>query len=463
MMLKKKILAILLAVTLLVSLFSGCKAKSDENSDVKKYGAADSRDPLRILMDLGDAGSYSAAIKSFLYELETSLGIDNVVVEFLPSGIDAGSGMLNKGTVAVRETAMDRLRVEIMAGEGPDLFLMSYQAQSIYGDMGLVVDYTDVLFKYPEQAMEIGLFLPLDDYIENHAEYANWDNFTDSVMAAGRNEEGQQLIPISYSMPLLILPKETWDYTPAKELTWDDMMHDPELLPYSLDLANCRETDGEDTYATGWLLPHVMGTLADYEKEELLFTEEELLQRVKEILAMEPTDAYETIHGAKEVSWSAASELSHSGAIRPLTILPMYSADGGVTVTIDRYAAINRNSKKADEAFRILDYLMSKSMHQYSEFHRSVLSSGGAFPMDEEFFCDAEHWLYNRESSMMPENYEELCEMRSQITGANFDGELVQLLSGVLSDCIHEQNYGDKTVEEVVHEAYENMQRRLRA
>ena len=83
--------------------------------------------------------------------------------------------------------------------------------------------------------------------------------------------------------------------------------------------------------------------------------------------------------------------------------------------------------------------------------------------MDEEFFCDAEQWLYNSESCMMPENYEELCEMRSQITGANFDGELVQLLSGVLSDCIHEQKYGDKTVEEVVHEAYENMQRRLRA
>ena len=444
----KKTLAIVMVLALLLAMFSGCKAKSDENSEVKKYGATDSRDPLRILMDLGDGGSYSLAIKSFLYELETSLGIDNVVVEFLPSGIDHGSGMLQKGAVAVRETAMDRLRVELMAGDGPDLFLMSYQAQGIYGDMGLIVDYTDVLFKYPEQAMEIGLFLPLDDYIENHAEYANWENFTDSVMAAGRNEEGQQIIPISYSLPMLILPKETWDYTPDKELTWDDMLHDPALLPYSLDLANCSATDGEDTYATGWLLP--------------LFTEEELLQRVKEILAMEPTDTYEGIHGAKEVSWGAASELSHSGAIRPLTLLPLYSTDGGVTVEIDRWAAINRNSKKADEAFRILDYLMSKSMHQYSEFHRSVLSSGGAFPMDEAFFSDAEHWLYNRESSMMPENYEELCEMRSQITGANFDGELVRLLSDVLSDCVHEQKYGNKTVEEVVHEAYENMQRRIK-
>jgi hypothetical protein len=63
---------------------------------------------------------------------------------------------------------------------------------------------------------------------------------------------------------------------------------------------------------------------------------------------------------------------------------------------------------------------------------------------------------------MTPENHQALCELREQITGANFDGELMAILGDVLPTCAFAEYYG-KTVEEIVHEAYENMQRRLRA
>ena len=43
--------------------------------------------------------------------------------------------------------------------------------------------------------MKNHLSLPLDNYIEN-AKYMGWDKFLPVVMDAGRNDEGQQIIPL---------------------------------------------------------------------------------------------------------------------------------------------------------------------------------------------------------------------------------------------------------------------------
>ena len=63
------------------------------------------------------------------------------------------------------------------------------------------------------------------------------------------------------------------------------------------------------------------------------------------------------------------------------------------------------------------------------------------------------------------ENYQELCEVRDQITGANFDGRSVIIMNSLLNKVYRLTYYGefpDKTVEELVHEAYVDLQRRVR-
>ena len=156
-----------------------------------------------------------------------------MVLEILPPPQD-WEGHSN-GTA--RGAALTRLRTEIMSGEGPDVFLMRYTPYS--GIDGNDYENTDFLFRYPEKAMETGLFLPLDEYIENNAELAEWDKLTQPVLDAGRNEEGLQIIPLNYTFPLLGYPKSEWEHIPDKKYTWNDMLENPELLPYSLDLANC--------------------------------------------------------------------------------------------------------------------------------------------------------------------------------------------------------------------------------
>ena len=90
----------------------------------------------------------------------------------------------------LRKTVLQRIRTEIMAGEGPDVFLMRYTPAWKFAAGGVMIenDYegTDFLFRYPEKAMETGLFLPLDEYIENNAELGEWDEIVQPVLDAGR-------------------------------------------------------------------------------------------------------------------------------------------------------------------------------------------------------------------------------------------------------------------------------------
>lgn len=93
---------------------------------------------LRICLE---AGTELAQNDSDIRVLETLLasglrmagGPENIVFDSIPySGSE-------------REIALDRIRTDIMAGEGPDVFIMTGR-------------YTDTLFPVPEKAMQEGLF-----------------------------------------------------------------------------------------------------------------------------------------------------------------------------------------------------------------------------------------------------------------------------------------------------------------
>ncbi|MBP3704078.1 MAG: extracellular solute-binding protein [Clostridia bacterium] len=395
----------------------------------------------------------------FLNTLEQAAGIKDAAIELLPTmGVE-------------REMYLDRIRVEIMAGGGPDVFLMAYHRTVINEATGQV-EKTENLFEFPENAMEIGLFLPLDDYMENHTQYTEWDKQTQAVLAAGRNEEGQQIIPLAYTLPVIVYDKEEFEYTPTRELSWNDMLHDPELASYAHDLANCSEyydlesMNGLPIYQT--YLDYILGEIIDAENEELLFTEEELLQRINEILALGMDD----VHDDPEHDYYSGIEEALGTGLwiqsykKPLTMIPMYSDDGGVTARITAYAAVNRNTKHPEEAFTVIDVLMSERVQQNNRLYvSSCLRAGGvSMPMHEDLFqkdTAGNHGMYY----LTDENYQELCEVRDQITGANFDGRSVRIINSLMQK-VHriERNNepSDKTVEELVHEAYVDLQRRVR-
>ena len=150
----KKILAGLLALSMLF--LTACKSSSDETKEwlmselelesepttdedeeesmgeAMLFGNTESEDPLRICVDLLDSGpadptSIYRVWKDLLARLKNTVGLEDVVIEVIPSPYVIDGDTEDEEAQAKKRTAVEkRIQSEIMDGGGPDVFIMSY-------------------------------------------------------------------------------------------------------------------------------------------------------------------------------------------------------------------------------------------------------------------------------------------------------------------------------------------------
>lgn len=346
---------------------------------------------------------------------------------------------------AEREAVITSIKTEMMAGKGPDLFLCE---QDTYGLCGMAYyganTGTDPFFPFPERAMENRLFLPLDEYIEK-AEYMEWDKLLPVVMEAGRNEEGQQIIPLSFSFEAMYVDMERYGL---------------EDFDRSMTLTEMRQSDNPAIqYAASQRTPDLMGRVTEPGADEPMFTEEELLGYVREYYRLpgEPKD-YRELQEDETVYQEAMTRglLPEPDLISPARdlfvlgegspryrIIPQRNVRGGVTASINEIAAINRNARHPELAFKIIDYLMSMRVQQDSSFFHARVPLGMPVHMD---LGSGEHPLKDRRWHMSEENFQEYCAARDEITEAKFPGpadkalwDIDTLDPGNLEKSVHEQ------------------------
>lgn len=334
---------------------------------------------------------------------------------------------------ADREPALTRVRTEILAGKGPDLFLC---AQRLYGVTAGPDDTP--FFPFPVQAMTNHLFLPLDDYIEK-AEYMDMDTMQPTVMAAGCGEEGQQIIPLTYTFEATFFDKK--EYAPKRDfpMTWEDMLDDP---------------DSEIRYAAsygGARLQDIIGELADYSKDVPAFSEEELLSWAGMMFntykalpeEMKEEESLLTLPLTPLNISNAAIDLSGD---QEYTIIPAYNRDGGITANITTFAAINRNARRPVEAFKIIDYLMKPQVQLTSPLYQNRMEGIPVY-----MFTSDDKTLRSSSWRMSEANFMTFSSLREQIDTAKFPGPLDVCLWGV-------QAYDKDVLEKSVHEQYVLMQ-----
>ena len=143
-MLSKKILALLLMCIFIF--FTGCgnntetkewlmqELELDEGwqadtgtrecvDTIIRLGDTESEDPLRICVDLmefhsADNTYAEKALEDFLFKLENTVGLEDVVIELLPSPYSA-DGI--KEDNSVRLAALEQIQLEMMDDGGPDV------------------------------------------------------------------------------------------------------------------------------------------------------------------------------------------------------------------------------------------------------------------------------------------------------------------------------------------------------
>lgn len=458
----KKILCLLLCAALLCGLFGGC--------------AAEEKRPLRVCVDLESPESYMLdeftdmhdPVESFLRDLKDYAkayggleDADEIEIEYIPNAADKQEE---------RNAMLQRIRAEILSGGGPDVFIL--RGSSYY-------DESTGLFPYVENAMEQGLFLPLDGYLEN-AQFMEWDALFPEIMAGGRTEAEQLVLPVSFEMPATYFDPEDAGSYPA-DTAWADMasFEDP-ILALSARSAWPRfvskwRTDGtfeELASCFSLLLPE----LADFSTGELAFSEEELLELTQSVLDT-ARQMYETvgeneavIMEEKEVEgkwyprsynrilnfWQPEDQAKNS------TVVPLYHIGGGTTAWVAEYGAINKNTKRAEDAFFVLDYLLSNSVQKSS---RIVNQGGiaGCLPVDSTLYSTVSPY---QSIGTTAHNAEEMQRVISQVTAVRFCSQLDTELNRMLYEMISAVDLGadwpdEETVAARVRETYQKLQRMM--
>lgn len=437
----KQRISVWILLFLLLTL-TACRSQSGG----RYYGDAVTKDTLQICIDpTGNLDEYELGkrLEELGRQIKDACEIERLTFELLPrEGVE-------------REAALQRLRTEIMSGDGPDLFILHTSISVPDGST------KNALFKFPEKNMESGLFLPLDAYMENHTQFTDWDMQTKAVLDAGRNDEGQLIIPMTYSFPVLVYPASAVKVSASPTLSMQEMLSDPDTVSLGATLYSALSRTDEET-GVRFLHCHlreVLGKLADYQSEELLFTENELFEVMNTMISLNDIaennnlEFYEYAANYMDLFYGVFI----SNYNTEMVLVPTYSMDGGVTATINAYAAVNRNTHHPKEAFSVIDYLMQEKLQRESVLYENFFSEG--IPLQND--------LGSKEKALQPNSiplryldttfYENFLEIKGQITAVNFETELDSVLRE-----LEDFYYRSGTIErEKVEETYKKMKRMI--
>lgn len=261
----KRFISLLLAMTLLCALCAGC------NGDKQLANATPQQDPdapctLRVVtestaascnyMDPGVSFLVDAIYNTINYYKSAHQNVD-VELEILP------------GTEEARNARLQALRTEIMAGKGPDLFLLP--AGRLSGEEGWEMP---ALFQNVEQAMQNGHFADLSAFYDADTELKT-DELQRSIMDAGVVDGKRFILPLGFDCSLFVgnggkLDALDFDLTEAAS---NDLffMYDAVL------------EHGDPSLAFGaWIgsgvLPNHFSHLFDFASERVNLSEDELLR-----------------------------------------------------------------------------------------------------------------------------------------------------------------------------------------
>ena len=205
--------------------------------------------------------------------------------------------------------------------------------------------------------------------------------------------------------------------------------------------------------AASFSLPSVLGRIEDFDKDMLRISEEELLGRAKEYLALleqrdnnERTapDHFAGIMSRTALQW-ADEPLKLDDDSPEYRMIPAYNAKGGVTASVSCFTAINRNTQYPDLAFKVVNYLLGKNIQGNSSLYRGNARVPGIGQQKR-----APGWDLVHERA----NFQEYQGILQQINQVRFSGPI----DVAISDINTIPGVEEKELEKSVHEQYTLMQ-----
>ncbi|WP_417423669.1 hypothetical protein [Hominenteromicrobium sp.] len=228
---------------------------------------------------------------------------------------------------AEREAKIEEIRAEIEAGGGPDAFILAAHAPNS--------TCTSALFPDVEQSMADGAFLPLDTYIKSSF-YLDPSAQVQPVFNAGKVNGEQVVLPLLYRVNTYLLDKA--------------QMQDPNAQYTSFDALKTCKDDTVLSVLQAHQASWYGAQLADIE------TASEFSVPTAE---NEVADAEISLTGD---AWYEDGFAYYAQNKNDTYALTVPNDAGGVTAFVTAYAAVNPNTKCAEEVFEYLELFYSDAV-----------------------------------------------------------------------------------------------------
>lgn len=246
-----------------------------------------------------------------------------------------------------RETEIQKLRTEIMAGKGPDVFLMGPEHENVAEDIMQ-------LFENPYQTMQSGALASLDKYMEKD-DYWEESTYKKAFLNAGQYNGRQYIIPLSVYYQVYLRADD------MEEMTGDTLDEWLDQASASDDSRVKAFMEGVSCMGARWIQP-----AADYEEREVLFDQskwnvfgEKYAQFWSEKWDFES-------EGNDEYRLNMALDLSIYPE-KELQAVP--DLNGKKMASISSYGAIGMSSDQKEEAYEFLMLFLNDESKQFRKEH----------------------------------------------------------------------------------------------
>lgn len=387
----RKLTAVLLVLCLL--LCTGCSASEPETTSSASSNE-DEKVKITVAVDIFHTDSIKQ-LKKCAQMLYPQLQVE--LIEFDYDSYDMGE----------REAQITAMKSEIMAGKGPDAFIMSTIVpwEQFNNDGHPVVE--DRIFRDPNKAIRNRIFLPLDDYIAN-SQVFSMDDHLSTIMDAGKYDGKQYVLPLTYTYEVYLYNK--FDVELPEIDSWNNVVsHENRAFVNNL-----------GSYFFDWMANR-FGAIADYENDSLLITKEDIISELTLYDSMRDksyssVDALETFPALSEAfldEWVSFGEEA--------TAVPIMNNNDGITAFVNHYTAVNANSEHPDWAYKFIELLYSPEVQSDEGFK---LEDGGN-TLHAAAYCrpDGLEYLFNEgiaTGKIMYEEYPMLEELNQKIDNVRF-------------------------------------------
>ena len=376
-----------------------------ENGNGKILEIEETQEPLSICVEEEN----ERMMRQIVTAWQKMYGGEQTELIVIPSGKEAS------------KQKVQEIREAIVSGGGPDLFL----AESPNPAWS---EPKTVLFSDPEKEMEQGTFLSLEPYLE----YFDTKLLEEQILTAGRFREKQMVLPMTYDYFLYAFDTENLPQSTELPETWEELIGRKEKA--------IRQTAGQ---RIGMQFFDTFGQIADYEKGELLLSENQLKEVLDEAAEFGSTSlnmdwkigdtGVASLHTMEEI---AGEKTAH-------TLFALPNEEGGITANITLYAGINKNTKQPKKAVSFLQLLYSEEVlsGEGIPIDGRMEGSGVKFPQGVSVYKKD---LEKRIRSLSKEDQEQMRDIQGKITAVRFYSELDGKLNALLMKYGAQSDEGEK-------------------